>query len=107
MSRAASDQYKDIQNKKLQDIINRFEYYATSVSHSFQQGTAPRNIQRFSHIQTDIANHQYHHLKQSRDPYSHQSYLTKSLLTRVAKQAFLSIKTNLHEKVRFKMNIHL
>lgn len=102
MERLATQQYKDTNNKKLQDIINRFEYYATSVSQSFEAGSAPRQIQRLSHMQTDIGAHSYHRLQQTRDPYSHQSYVTKSLLSRVANETLRTHVSDVHESASSK-----
>ena len=74
---------RDHHNKKMKDFINRFEYYADSVNDSAEVGKTDK-VAHFPHITASFGNNEYHYLKQTREPFHHQTHFTKPLLMHIA-----------------------
>lgn len=98
-------------NKKLQDLINRFEYYSSSVSQSYKIGSGLKTSEQLSHFTAEIGNSEYHLLRSVKDPYNHQSFLTKPLLQKIVRESLHPDNKNYQEqsiskiKTRFESKI--
>jgi hypothetical protein len=97
MSVSTKEFDKDSVNKKKMDLINRFAYYGASVQESREIGNGPVKIEGVTHSAAEIGHNTYHYMRQMREPYNNQGFLSKSLLTSIARESLVPKYAQLHD----------